>query len=309
MPEQERRSARLILNERAACDERMREAVCEARARGHEVEVRVIWECGDAETFAEEASRRGFGAVIAAGGDGTINSVLNGLHGVGLERSCALGILPYGTANDFASSLGIPINDPVAALVLALEVEPTSIDAGRVGDQLFLNVASGGYAARVTTDTPAELKNVFGGLAYLLTGMANVAGLVARDTRFRGPGFAWEGEAFGFFVGNGRQAGGGFQVTPQARLDDGLLDLMILPNVPWTELLTLAGEYVSLGPSESPERIQYVQLPWIEVEAPDAIQVNLDGEPLIGTRFRFEAATGLVACLIPPGGVNDGRRA
>jgi lipid kinase YegS len=294
-----KRTARLVLNARAAGDDALRAAMAGARRLGHRVEGRAIREPGDAERFAEEAAREGTGAVIAAGGDGTVNAVLNGLARAGFPDGTALGLIPFGTANDFAASCGLEPDDPAAALKVALEAEPTRLDAGKVGDRLFLNVASLGHAAEVTTGTPGPLKDAVGGFAYLLTGVANVVGVEPRRLRLSGDGFEWQGEALGVFVGNGRQAGGGFRVTPRARADDGRLDVMVLPAVSWTELPGLAADFLKLGPDAVPESIAYARVRWLEVESEGDTQANLDGEPIRGDRFRFEALPARVSVLIP----------
>jgi lipid kinase YegS len=241
----------------------------------------------------------GVEVVVAAGGDGTLNETVNGLL-LGRDKApCALGVLPYGTANDFAAACGVPLGDPVAALRLAATVEPTRIDVGRAGDRLFVNLASAGYAAQVTTDTAPEAKHILGGFAYLLTGIAGMSAEVAQPVRLRAPDFQWEGEVFGVLVGNGRQAGGGFCVAPDALLDDGLLDVTIVPAVPWTEFAALANELRHL---EDHPPLRYVlsrQCPWLEIEAPDGLQVNADGEPLRADSFRFEILPRILPCCLP----------
>src|SRR5690606_21981672 len=126
----------------AAALEQLREAVAGLRSRGHQVQGRVTFEAGDAERFAREATDRGVDLVLAAGGDGTLNEVVNGIlseEGVPAERLPRMGIIPLGTANDFANWLEIPevIADAVAA---ALTGEPRTIDVGRLNGRYFLNV-------------------------------------------------------------------------------------------------------------------------------------------------------------------------
>lgn len=293
------RSLGLILGGEAACDELLRAAVAALREAGHRVLARVIWEPGDATRWAAELAGEGVDVVVAAGGDGTLNETVNGLL-LGRDKApCALGVLPYGTANDFAAACGVPLDDPVAALRLAATVAPVPIDVGRAGERLFVNVASAGYAAQVTTDTAPGAKHILGGFAYLLTGIAGMSTEVARPIRLRAPDFRWEGEVFGVLVGNGRRAGGGFCVAPNALLDDGLLDVTIIPAAAWTEFAALANELRQL---EDHPPLRYVlcrQCPWLEIEAPDGLQVNADGEPLRATHFRFETLRQVLPCCLP----------
>lgn len=103
------------------------------------------------------------------------------------------------------------------------------MDAGFVDNRLFANVVSGGFGSRVTAETDPKLKERLGGLAYALTGVAHFTELSSNHGRFRAEGFAWEGDFVAFAIGNGRQAGGGVPLCPNALIDDGLLDLTIVP--------------------------------------------------------------------------------
>lgn len=300
------RSLWLILNPRAAADEVVREEVAFLRQVGHTVQVRVTWEAGQAAEFARDGDERGADVVVVAGGDGTINEVVNGLFAGGRTPTCVLGILPAGTANDFARANGLPVDDPAEALRLVATAEPVPLDVGRLNGRLFLNVASGGFAAEVTTSTPAEMKDVLGGFAYFLTGVANVASVTARPAHVRGPDFVWDGNLLGLAVGNGAQAGGGFRVTPHARLNDGLLDVLLIPEVGWQALFPFIQDMLTLEDPDDPEHAIYRQLAWLEVEAPEGLQINLDGEPMRDTFFRFDLAeTRLPTIVANPAMIRD----
>ena len=142
---------------------------------------------------------------------------------------CSLGILPLGTANDFAHSAGVPIKDLTAALRLAASAPRRSIDVGFVNGRLFVNLVSGGFGSRVTVETDPKLKQRLGGLAYAITGISHFAELSENRGIFRAEEFSWEGHFLAVAIGNGRQAGGGISLCPNALIDDGLLDLMVLP--------------------------------------------------------------------------------
>src|SRR5690606_31468984 len=200
---------RLILHGTRMDRADVREAVERLRSEGHDVEVRVTWEAGDAGRFARSAvgSAR---IVVAAGGDGTVSEVAAALAG---QDGPALAILPMGTANDFAVSAGVPTGDVDAALDLAVSgCEAATVDMIRCGEKRFLNLATGGPGTKITAETPEGLKRALGGLSYA------VAGAVAGATRsgafagqvgvVRGPGFEWTGAFLALVVGNGRQAGG-----------------------------------------------------------------------------------------------------
>ena len=227
---------RIILHGKAAGDARVRTAVHTLRRDGHVVEVRVTWEPGDAarlaaEAIAEAGAAAKINSIVAGGGDGTINEVFAAAYAAGLPAGCSLGVLPLGTANDFAHSAGIPLEDPTAALQLAASGPLHWIDMGLLNGKPFINLVTGGFGSRVTVETDPELKRRLGGLAYLLTGVSHFAELSANHGSFRAEGFSWAGRFVAVAIGNGRQAGGGVPLCPDALVDDGLLDLMILPEL------------------------------------------------------------------------------
>ena len=122
-----------------------------------------------------------------------------------------------------------------------------------------------------------------------------------RRARITGPEFEWEGSLLAFAVCNGQQAGGGFRVGPQAFLNDGVLDLMIIPDLPFSELPNLLHDIRTAGADEDPMAIVYRQLPEITIEAPDGLQVNLDGEPIHGTEFEFRVLPRRLRMTLPDG--------
>ncbi len=141
--------------------------------------------------------------MIAGGGDGTINEVATAL----VERGgkMALGILPLGTANDFATSVGIP-QDLASALKLAIVGRDVPIDIARVNDKTgFINMATGGFGTRITTETPEKLKAALGGVSYLIHGLMRMDTLKPDRCEIRGENFHWQGDALVIGIGNGRR--------------------------------------------------------------------------------------------------------
>src|SRR5215470_12120668 len=290
---------RLVLHGKQAQNPAVRAAVAAERAAGHRIEVRVTWEAGDAARLTEEASRLGLERVAAGGGDGTINEVAGTLLAAGGadRRGPALAIVPLGTANDFAHACRIPL-DPSAALHLATTAEPRRIDVGRVAGRPFINMATGGFGTEITVETRPELKKALHGAAYLVTGLAHLSELRPVKARFSGPDLSWKGELLVLAVGNGRQAGGGHVLCPDAKVDDGLLDLGILPDVPQGERGKALRELLGEGKVALWRHAVTARLPWVELEADEPVQVNLDGEPVSGKKLRFEILPGaLEACL------------
>lgn len=285
----------LILNGKSADNLPLREAVTALRDQGHQLHVRVTWEKGDAARYVDEATQLGAQTVVAAGGDGTVNEVATALAQVEQAMRPALGILPLGTANDFATSAGIP-EEMEKALALALIGKATAIDIVRVNDDsYFLNMATGGFGTRITTETPERLKAALGGVSYLIHGLMRMDALKPDRCEIRGDNFQWQGDALVIGIGNGRQAGGGQQLCPEALINDGQLDLRIFTG---EELLPALFTTLT-HPDESPNIVDGSSA-WFEITAPHDITFNLDGEPLSGTHFRIEVLPSALQCRLPP---------
>src|SRR5438128_10286644 len=140
------RQVQLILNGKVAGNDALRAAVVGQREAGHRSEVRVTWEKGDARRFASEAGE--VDLLIAAGGDGTLNEVVHGLMDLSIVARPVLGVVPLGTANDFATGCGIP-HDPEQALALCMEGKEVAVDVGKANEHWFLNAASIGFGAEI----------------------------------------------------------------------------------------------------------------------------------------------------------------
>ena len=274
----------------------LRAAVARVRADGHAVEVRPTFELGDGERHAAELVASGVDLVIAAGGDGTLNGVVNGL--AACERRPALGVVPLGTANDFAAGLGIPA-DVAGSLDIALNGRRLSVDLPRVNDRYFINVSTGGFGAEATEQAPAESKRMLGAWAYLVTGarqfvdLRPVAGVVEADDRT-----VLDGEFLLFAVGNARQTGGGSLLTPRAELHDGLLDLLVVRAIPRLDFLAMLPDLRAGTHLESPDII-YAQARRIVITTTDTVSVNADGEPTRGSRFEYSLAPEPLTVLAP----------
>lgn len=286
----------VILNGKAAGNEAVRAAVAEQRQAGASVAVRVTWEGGDAGRFIAELSGEA-DVLVAAGGDGTVNEIVHGLMELPAATRPALGIVPQGTANDFANACGIPV-EPREALALCVAGVAVPVDVGRANHRWFLNAASSGFGATVTASTPPELKRLLGGAAYTLMGAILATNFKPSEGRLVLPDRELDGGGVVAIVGNGRQTGGGKQTTPKAFIDDGLLDLLVIDEIPLTELLTAGRELQELSPDG--RFISYWQVPWAEFHAAQPFPINLDGEPAEFTRVRYEAVAGALQLIVPP---------
>jgi lipid kinase YegS len=268
-----KRHIALILHGARAEFPGLRHVVEWVRAKGHIVRPRVTWEPGDGAVLAREAVAAGADTVVACGGDGTLNEVVNGLEGT----SVALGIIRAGTANDFARQVGIP-DDPSAAMDIILRRKPIVIDTAAMNGRRFLNVSSGGVGAEATAETPADAKASLGPVAYFISGLRKLAALEPRRALFEAPGFRIEEDFLLFAVGNARATGGGTLVTPRASVRDGLLDVCIVGAMPRKEFAAVVLR-VKRGEHLESDGVRYLQVPWFRITSREPITVNLDGEP------------------------------
>jgi len=229
---------------------------------------------GDAAQAAAIAVERGFDVVIAAGGDGTLHEVVNGLA----EKSGRppLGILPLGTTNDFARALGIPRRWDRACDVI-VGGRTLAIDIGKVNDRYFLNIAGGGSLTELTYEVPIRLKTAIGQLAYYVKGLEKLPRLrpitvdvEAGDRRFREVVML-------FLVCNSNSVAGFERLAPDASIRDGMLDVFLLKKCNLADFLrvvslALRGEHLG-----DPHLVHF-RADRLQIVSPDHVQLNLDGE-------------------------------
>lgn len=269
--------ARLIINGKSAQIPEVREAVDALRENGHALDVRVTWEGGDGMRLVREAADQGVSRIIAGGGDGTVNEIVAGLMAVEPERRPILGILPLGSANDFAQGVGLPL-EPRPALELALATRGHEVDVAQLGEDYFINMATGGFGAEITTSTPVALKRLLGGGAYSLMGMLKAW----RYQPYQGV-ISWpEGELntplFLLAIGNGCQAGGGQCLAPAAKLDDGLLDVLVVRHfASLHDMRQLLSEIERLP--EDGDFVRTIRTSRLSFSSDASFPLNLDGEP------------------------------
>jgi lipid kinase YegS len=276
----------LIINGARADHALLRAVVQSLRDAGHTVEPRLTFEEGDAVIAARAAAERGVDVVVAVGGDGTVNEVANGLA----DTDVPLGIVPLGTANDFARQAGIPV-DPAHALDLVIVRPPTTIDSVTLNGRRFINVSTAGLGAEATAETPREAKKALGPLAYAITGMRKFSQLEARRARFAGPGFEHRCGFLLFAVGNARETGGGTALTPRASVIDGLLDVCIVEEMSHADFARLLLK-LKRGEHLDQPGVIYAQLPSLTVDVQHDITVNVDGETTLQRELTYTVGAG-----------------
>lgn len=289
----------LLLHRKACQRPEVQAAVDAIKEAGEDLLVRITWEAADLKTFIEDGINSGVTRFIAGGGDGTVNGVANILMALKETGRPEMAVLPLGTANDFARGAGIPLDDLSAALKLAATGESVAIDMGVINDSYFVNVASGGFGAEITAETPDELKGALGGIAYTLVGLAKLWQLEPYRCKVTlDNSGAREVDVVAIAVGNNRYAGGGYEVASQASLTDGLLDFAAIKPVPMTAVGAVRAELEDPSHQDN-EYLRYTQAENCVLESDRPLQLNLDGEPIVAERFEFSICPKAIRFVLP----------
>jgi diacylglycerol kinase (ATP) len=269
--------ARLIYNPtsgREMIKRHLPEILQKLEAAGYEASCHATTGAGDATNAARIAVKRKYDVVIAAGGDGTIHEVVNGL--ANQEYRPKLGIIPTGTTNDFARALHIP-RDVSSAVEIITKGEMIPVDIGCINDKYFINIAGGGRMTELTYEVPSKLKTMLGQLAYYLKGVEMLPSIKASHLRIEYDGKLFEGEAMMFLVGLTNSIGGFERLAPDASINDGLFSLLILKKVNLAEFIRIASLAVR-GEHVNDPNLIYTQANRIKVYSDEKVQLNLDGE-------------------------------
>ena len=256
------------------------------RLRG--AEIRLTTKPGAAARLARTAIANGREIIVAAGGDGTLNEVVNGI-GENIGDAC-VGLIPLGTGNDFARTIGVPA-DVDEAIDLILAGHQRAVDLVRVtSDEVryFVNVSAGGFSGLVDEKLTPEMKKTWGPLAYLRGAAAALADLRAYETTL-----AFDNteslriELYNVVVANGRYIAGGTLIAPEASIDDGLLDVVLIPKRSAGELALVAAQ-IALGAHLSNDAIVFRRAAKLTVNSKPGMWFNVDGELVGNEPARFE---------------------
>lgn len=212
--------------------------------------------------------------IIVAGGDGTVNLCVNAMikHGIHLP----LGILPAGTANDFAYYFEIP-SDIDYQLDIALGNKTTKADVGEVNGRNFVNVAAMGALIDVSQKTDPNLKNAIGVLAYYLKALTEIPQIHAIPVKLTTPDAVHFEDIYFMVVMNGESAGGFRKLSPQSSMKDGKLDVIAFRKMPILELAPLLFEVVN-GRHPNNKNVLFFQTEELTIESSEYISTDIDGE-------------------------------
>jgi YegS/Rv2252/BmrU family lipid kinase len=247
-----------------------------------------------AEAIIAGAARPGVDRVVLGGGDGTLNAGIPGLLQCGLP----LGILPLGTANDLARSLGIPLELEAAARVIA-EQAPHPVDLGEVNGHKYFNVASIGFSAELAGTLKADAKRRWGKLGYAIAAF----GLLRRARPFTATlihdGKVERVKTIQVSVGNGRHYGGGLTVAEAARPDDGMLDVYSLEVEHWWRLVALI-PWLRSGTQGRWRDVRAFRTTALELRTRRPRPINTDGELTTTTPAVFRLHPAALRIFAPP---------
>ncbi|SMD14745.1 diacylglycerol/lipid kinase family protein [Sporomusa malonica] len=229
---------------------------------------------GDIRPFISKAKEFAADGFIVAGGDGTVHEVINAM--LTEEVDVPLGIIPSGTCNDFASHLNFGKDLPrcLSAVVGGLW---RTVDVGSVNGEYFLNVASAGLLTAVAHSVDTSLKNTLGRMAYYFKGLGELPSFRSLHIKITADGQVIEDDILLFLVMNSGMVGSFPTLAPEAKIDDGKLDLLIVNKCSISELM---GLFISIfaGRHTSSSHIQHLQAANIFIECNESVESDLDGE-------------------------------
>jgi len=231
-----------------------------------------------AKDEARRVAKEGFDLVVAAGGDGTINEVVNGI--ADLDKRPEVAIIPAGTTNDYARALKIPRDDVVEAAKVILKGQKLPVDIGQAGDKYFINIAGGGSMTELTYEVPSAYKSILGYLAYLVKGAEMLPRISPIDMHIEYDDGVFDGKATMFLIGLTNSIGGMEQIAPNSVIGDGTFSLIIVKETNLRDLVHLIALVLNGGRHVYNPKVIYTKTKQITVKANDKnrVMVNLDGE-------------------------------
>lgn len=294
--------ARIIINPQAGHAEQVDE-VARARAlweaHGWQVEWCTTEYAGHATELAREGAAAGCDLIVAAGGDGTVNEIVNGIAGT----RAALAALPFGTGNVWVRELKLPLR-PEAAAAALLDGSSYALDLGLADDRYFLLMAGIGFDASVTRTTRPELKRRFGIMAYLIQALAMARDVRGTRVRIVLDGRPIKGHILMVVIGNSRLYGGFIQITHHANLIDGLLDVAVIKgqsarSAP-VHLLSIFLRRHHFNPD-----LLYYRAREITISSASPLDVQIDGDTVGTTPMTFKVAPGALQAWLPPAAAQE----
>lgn len=241
---------------------------------------------GHAVEIAKKAVADGFDLIIAAGGDGTVNQVVNGLAGSNIP----LGVLGCGTGNDFAAMLGMP-KEPGRAVRQIIEGKTRRIDLCRVNNRYFISSVGVGFDGEVAYNVNHGIRFTGGMAAYLFGVLKTLVSFKLRPIKLVIDGKTFEYKALMLAVTNSQTYGGGIKITPEARIDDGLFDICVVKDLPPLKMLSCLPMAVK-GTHHRLHNVVMLRGREVYLESGSPLFYHMDGEVFQDTVFHFSILPG-----------------
>ncbi len=285
-------SSTLVILNPAADSERALRKRTQVESLARDCVVCATTRTGEAELMARRGVEEGFEKIVAAGGDGTINEVVNGLA----DTRVTLGLLPIGTMNVFATELGLPIHDLEFCWRIITGDSTRSVDLPKANQKFFVQLAGVGLDAQVVKETSSQLKRNFGPLSYLISA-AQIAARQPPKLFIQSEDASIDEGSF-VLVGNGRLYGGRFPFFKHAVIDDGLLDVIVFKRLGYLEIIKYLQDVIFSSDIRVPE-IEYFQTRRLRVESDQPVPVELDGELVGNCPVDFSLKERSLRVLVP----------
>lgn len=212
--------------------------------------------------------------ILIAGGDGTIDRLVNYMKKNDID--IPIGILPTGTANDFANVLNIPL-DIDLCIENIINSEPKYIDVGVINDDYFVNIASTGMFTDVSQRVDSNLKHSIGRISYIIKGVEDALHLRKFNVTIRSKELEYDGDMYLILVLNGRTAGN-ISFAHNAMLDDGYLDVIIFKAMPIPKSIPVLVDIIKGSPLDKHDEIIYFKTDELYIDCSDSIVTDIDGE-------------------------------
>jgi diacylglycerol kinase (ATP) len=242
---------------------------------GYETSCHATTCAGDAKKAAKTAGERGtYDIIIAAGGDGTVNEVVTGLMKV--DNPPILGVIPVGTTNDFGRAMHIG-RDILSAVDIIIDGHHIPVDIGRANDKYFINIAAMGNLTEISYEAPSKLKTVLGEFAYVIKGVEKLPFIHPTFVEIEYDGKKFEDEIMLFLLSNTNSVGGFEKLAPEASVNDGMFDMLIVRKGNIPEMVNLLRR-TAKGTHIDHPLVYHERVSRAKVTAREKLQLNLDGE-------------------------------
>jgi len=283
----------LVIINPSARSERARALCRKIESLSSRAYVRITNGPGEARALAEQAVAEGCERIVAAGGDGTINEVVNGIAG----SRTALGLLPLGTMNVFATELGLPVGNLRKCWDVIEHGAVKPVDLLRANDRHFVQLAGVGFDAQIVAATSFDFKRTLGPLSYIISA-TQIASKNPPILTIRGGGGTRQGSFV--LIGNGRFYGGPFVLFKEARVDDGKLDVLIFKNLGYLDIVRYL-QAIVLGNHTALSDVEYFQTAQVRVTSAGPVPVEVDGDVIGKLPVTFKVIPGAIRVLTPKG--------